>query len=626
MYKHIIDTNEDFYGVHLFLSESTDRVLFCDTETTSLDPRIGKILTFQIYDGEQIYIYDFTKLGLESLENLVSLIKSTKTKTVWHNAKFDAKFIFHNTGIWLTNMVDTMNTEVLLNAGLGKSLYSLDDLCKKYCGLELNKEVRKGFFNSEISELTDQMLNYSAMDVKVLKDIHTAQMELVKKANEVDVFELEMQLLWVVAKMEYDGVLLDTEKWKSLESKERVRLDSLYQQILEGFIDEIDFSKYSDASEVANALCIPVRTKKMDRELKTFIAPDVIKGWVKNNYNLASPKQLKAGLNLVGINIESVDKKVLRKLKSSKLVDALIEKSECAKRISTYGLGVLDFIHPITGRIHTEFFNMGAATGRFSSGNPMNLQNIPRAEGYHESFIASPGFDFISFDYSQQEFRLAGAISNERLIIDAYLQGADMHTATAALIYKKPLKDVTKDERFVGKTANFTIIYGGTEYALMRNLGISLETSKEIIKAFKDGFKTFSYFKEQAEERIVKLGYSSTPLGRKRYNMPKPVFMDSMEYVKYISKVKREGFNHIIQGGAADITKIAMVNIANKNPFGDKLRILIQVHDELDLECHKSITQDAVKFVENEMLEAERPFLKETPAAVDYKISDCWIH
>jgi len=257
----------------------------------------------------------------------------------------------------------------------------------------------------------------------------------------------------------------------------------------------------------------------------------------------------------------------------------------------------------------------------------MNLQNIPRVNGYRECFIAPDEYKWISADYSQQEFRLAGAISGERVIIDAYKAGADMHTATASLIYDKPLDKIEKQERFIGKTANFTIVYGGTEYALGKNLGLSEEQSVKILKAFHDGYPIFSEFKKSAEKSILNLGYSTTVLGRRRYNEPKPIYQTNQEYMKYINKQKREGFNHIIQGTAADITKIAMLmNIPKNNPFGDKLKMLIQVHDELNFEAHESIVDDAVAFIREEMLKAERPFLGEIPASVDISVGDHWIH
>jgi len=429
--------------------------------------------------------------------------------------------------------------------------------------------------------------------------------------------------------MEYDGVLLNQEEWKAIEAVEHARYDKMDGILKELFLKEIKVENYPDVYELAKAISYPMSnlSKKKENLMKSLTTPEVLEGWFRENFNINSTYQLQACLKLAGIDTNTTDKKVLRKLERTPILEAMEEKSESWKRISQYGLNVIGYIHPVTGRIHTEFLDMGAASGRFSSGNPINLQNIPRVNGYRECFISSLEYDWLSIDYSQQEFRLAGAISGEQKIIDAYVQGADMHTATASAIYNKSLKEVNKQERYIGKTANFTIVYGGTEYALGKNLGLSEEKSIEILKLFHEGYPTFSQFKEQAEKMILKSGFSSTVLGRRRYNPPKPIYQTNYEYVKFVSKIKREGFNHIIQGTAADVTKLAMIGIYKNNPFGEKLRMLIQVHDEINLEAHQSISQDAAQFVKEEMIKAEQPFLGDIPAAADISpISDHWVH
>lgn len=629
MYKYIKDES-NFYDLALELSEGNIDVVFCDLETTGLDARQSKILLFQIMAGNDIYIFDFLHLNEEHLKYLVNLLDNVaKVTSVFHNTKFDIKFLAHYTGIWMTRLYDTMNAEVLINAGIGKSTYNLEELALKYAGIQLNKKVREQFFNQEVKVISEQMLQYSAEDVLVLKPIYEQQMEQIRNNREEKVLQLEMDLLPSIAKMEYDGVLMDTDRWLALDDKERERYNLHSENLIESFANNIGIEKYKDVLELADAIAFPKsgRSKKKVEFMKTLTTPDVMKEWFKQNFNLGSTYQVQACLGLTGVPVKTTDKKILKKLEQTEVIKGLLELSESEKRISTYGRNVIGYFHPITGRLHVEFLDMGAASGRLSSGNPFNLQNIPRAEGYRESFVAPKGYRWISADYSQQEFRLAGSISGERLIIDAYINGADMHTATASLIYGKPLKEITKQERFIGKTANFTIVYGGTEYALGKNLGLSEEKSLEILAAFNDGYPTFSNFKKVAERSIMKLGYSTTILGRRRWNEPKPTYQSNKEYMQYINKQKREGFNHIIQGTAADITKIAMLmNIPKNNPFGEKLKMLIQVHDELNFEAHESIAEDAAVWIKEEMLKAEQPFLGDIPAAVDVNVSDHWVH
>jgi DNA polymerase I len=529
----------------------------------------------------------------------------------------------------MTRLFDTMNAEVLINAGIGKSTYSLEELALKYAGVQLNKEVRKQFFAEEVRIITEQMLQYSAEDVLVLKPIYEQQMDLVKNAKEEKILNLEMDLLPVIAKMEYNGVLIDKDAWLGIAEKEEARLEGITEELKSLFLKEVNVSKYGDAFELAKAISFPMSnlSKKKETLMKSLTTPDVLEGWFLENFNIGSTYQLQACLKLAGIETNTTDKKFLKKLEKHPILDVMMEKSECANRVYTYGRNVIEYFHPITGRIHAEFLDMGAATGRLSSGNPMNLQNIPTLNGYRECFIAGQGYKWISVDFNQQEFRLAGAISGERKIIDAYLQGFDMHIAAGGIVYDKPLSEISKNERKIGKGTNFTLIYGGTEYALQKNLGLSEKDAIRTIEAYKAGFPTFWYFKESVEKMVLSKGYSTTLLGRRRYNEPKPTYQSNQEYMKYINKQKREGFNMLVQGTAADVTKIAMLNVSRNNPFGEKLKMLIQVHDELDLIAEESIAEDAAHFVKEEMENAERPFLGEIPAQADIApISDHWIH
>lgn len=626
---HYIQDESNFYDLALELSEGGTEVVFCDLETTGLDAHLNKILLFQIMANDEIYIFDFLKLNSEHLKYLVNLLENVaKVTSVFHNTKFDIKFIANETGIWMTRLYDTMNAEVLINAGIGKSTYSLEELALKYAGVQLNKEVRKQFFEGEVRVVTEQMLQYSAEDVFVLKPIYEAQLEQIVNAKESKVLQLEMDVLPSIAKMEYDGALIDKDAWLAIAEKEEARLVGITSDLISLFLKEINPANYADVYELAKAISYPMSnlSKKKETLMRQLTGEDVLREWFLQNFNIGSTYQLQACLKLCGIDTNTTDVKILKKLPKSPILDVMIEKSECYKRVSTYGRNVIEYFHPLTGRIHTEFLNMGAASGRLSSGNPMNLQNIPRNNGYRECFISPKGYRWISADYSQQEFRLAGAISGEQVIIDAYKAGADMHTATATLIYKKPLNEVIKPERFIGKTANFTIVYGGTEYALMKNLGLDEETSTDILKAFYDGYSTFKNFKSAAEEAIMKFGYSTTLMGRKRYIEHRPTYQSNKEYIKWANKQKRELFNHIIQGTAADITKLAMTNIFRNNPFGDKLKMTIQVHDELNFDAHESIAEEAAIWIKEEMLKAEQPFLGEIPAAVDVNVSDHWVH
>jgi DNA polymerase-1 len=250
------------------------------------------------------------------------------------------------------------------------------------------------------------------------------------------------------------------------------------------------------------------------------------------------------------------------------------------------------------------------------------MQQVPRSGGYRECFYPDKDFVFVASDYSQQEYRLAGAVSRDRKIIDAYKNGSDMHTATAQILYGK--QEVTSEERTRGKTVNFAILYGSTEYGLKHNLDISIDEARLIIKNFWEGYKNLDKFMTKAGQMILELGYSSTPIGRRRYNVPKPLYMNSKEFVKWQERILREGRNFIIQGGGADMLKIAMIELFEKNPFGDKFRLCLQIHDELVAQAHVSIKEEALKFLEDVMEDVESRFLGEIPSKADGKIKERW--
>ena len=350
---------------------------------------------------------------------------------------------------------------------------------------------------------------------------------------------------------------------------------------------------------------------------------DNVRDWLQEKFNVGSSKHINSILNILGVKVDNTNEKTLFPHAGKEVVSKLLAIREVAKQVSTYGLKFLENINPTTGRVHTEYFTGGTVTGRFSSSSP-NLQNIPTQGGFRECFVPADGYSFISCDYSQQEYRLSGAISRDDTIINAYKNGSDMHTATAAIQFGIPFSEVKKEQRNVGKTMNFAILYGSSEWGLHKNLKVPVEKAKEMITKFFEGYPKLSVFKTMAEAKILELGYSCTPMGRRRYNIPKPMFTDSKQFVKWQEQVKREGFNLIIQGGGADILKLAMINIAKKNPWGDKFRMLLQIHDELLVEVHNSIKDEAILFIETEMRDAEQPFLGEIPAVVEARITTRW--
>jgi DNA polymerase-1 len=243
---------------------------------------------------------------------------------------------------------------------------------------------------------------------------------------------------------------------------------------------------------------------------------------------------------------------------------------------------------------------------------------------FRKCYIARPGYKFYTADYSQLELRLIAEIGREIEMISAFKLGQDLHKKTATILYDKLIEEINRSERSRGKSLNFAINYGSTEYGLYVNFGIPIEEGREHLKKFFSGYKYLKSFIKLAGDQVIKLGYSITPLGRKRFFKDRSLFKDAYERERYIATTKREGVNHIIQGCAADVVKLAMLNIFRNNPFGEDLKILLQVHDELVIEFKDGLDKEVKEFVDREMIFALQKFLNDVPAMVDGKIDTCW--
>jgi len=606
------------------LLKSLNRVaeIGLDIEASSLHPQEATFLLLQLEVNDLIYIIDARKIGKKNLTYLIELIKASNLTCIGHNLKYDIKVLYHNTGVILTNIYDTMIGEVLINQGIGSPYYGYVDLVFEYFDVELSKEVRDTFIDFD-GEITENQLTYSALDVKYLRVIKETQLRILGRQKQLRVVDLEMKVTPILAKMEYDGVLVDKDLWLEnivIAKKESTRLR---EEILDTVINTLDKMEFENTFKVAEALVIPVKTKKLRLELESIAYP-FGKTWVRNNFNVNSPYQLLKLFFMLGIYLPDTDAKTLEKVEEDhEIIKKVLIYREHKKRLTTYGESFITHIDKTTGRIHTNFTQL-KHTGRLGSSGP-NLQNIPVLEGYRKSFIARKGYKIITADYNQAELRYMGAISKETEIINAYINNEDLHKKTGGFLFNKSIEDVSKDERQHGKNINFGTIYLITPWGMRRNWGIPLETGEEFLRNFFKGYPILDIFLKQLGDIVCENYYSTTLLGRKRFFEKKQFYVDHIERDKHLSAMRREGVNHSVQGGSADIIKIAMCGIFYTSPWTyDELRILLQEHDELVLEVKDEIAEEAGEFIINCMEEAERPFLGEIPARVDIIIKDHW--
>jgi len=596
-----------------------------DTETTGLDWFSDQLTLIQVGNSDWVNIYDVRELPMKAIRYLLELL-STK-EVICHNAKFDLHYIYEKTGILLTRVYDTQLGEVLLNAGILVSYPHLVDLVKKYFGAELKKEIRNSFIGNPTVVITPEILEYSANDVVYLPDIRRMQLEELGKRKEMDVVRLEMELLPHVMIMEHTGIILDTEKWKKLTIQAEsnvVFYDSMIKSnIGDCFTSIVQKKKFETALDALEYFKISYKkTLGSKKELKELVGEEVIVQTLLDNFNVNSNLQMARIMRLMGINVENTSAKYLKRdFKNNDFTNLLTTYREWEKLATSFGDNFVELINKITKRIHTTLDQLGTATGRFASYKP-NMQNIKADTDYRECFKAGPGMKLISADYSQIELRMAAEVTCEDVMLNAFREGKDLHTLTASAVYEIPFESVEEETRKKGKSINFATIYGTSAKGLAYNFAIPYEEGLKLLENFRRTYPKFTACVGLIHKQILTRGYSVTPLGRRRYfKIPKKF---TPAETKLMFKVMREGFNHVVQGGCADMLKIAMLNISRNNPFGDKLRMLLQVHDELVIEVTNDILEEAEEFIKKEMLDAAGVFIKSIPVEVTIKHGDFW--
>jgi DNA polymerase-1 len=303
------------------------------------------------------------------------------------------------------------------------------------------------------------------------------------------------------------------------------------------------------------------------------------------------------------------------------VVDLLLEYREISKLVSTYLDALPRQVNPKTGRVHTSFNQTGSVTGRLASSDP-NLQNIPtRTELGHkvrEGFVAEQGKVLLSVDYSQIELRIAAHMANDENMLAAFRAGQDIHATTAAAIYNVPLDEVTKDQRRHAKAINFGLIYGMSAFGLTRTTELTLAEAENFVKAYFQKFPGVKSYLDNIRKVASEQGYVETMLGRKRY-FPELKHAATQQLK---ARAEREAINSPIQGTAADIMKVAMLKLPGAlKKTGLKSQILLQVHDELLLECPENELEKTVQVTQEVM---EGAYQLSIPLETDAAVGKNW--
>jgi len=509
---------------------------------------------------------------------------------------FDYEMLKTNFGIELNRMYDLMLAEQLLYLGLHYKS-SLQHLVSNYLHLNMPKEIGRSFENYN-QQYQEYQLRYAANDVSVMKDIYNLQILKLKKDNLLRAARLEFEFIKPMAEMELNGMLLDIPKWRAILDEILVERNKLSIQLSDIFNRTIDQNTLFGVSLM----------------------------------NLDSPSQVIKGLNSLGVSVESTDVKELNKYKKNPVVKLLLEYRKSEKFITTYGEKMIGRIHPLTGRLHTSFKQM-VDTGRMSSSDP-NLQNIPKEQKYRECFIARPGYKLVTCDMSQAELRILAAYSKDPVFLEAFAQGLDLHTRTAADLFGLSYDEVISDKKLDDcdpnkknyrgnvKALNFGLIYGLTKVGLALRMEASENEAQKLIDLYFGKYTKIKQWLDGAAKFAVLNRYSTTLSGRRRYyRLPDP---SDREFNKIKGRVERAGKNHPIQGTNACTIKQAMNYIVERiKPYD--ARLLLSVHDETITEAREDQAEEVSQIVSQAMCDGFAEFVPEVKMVADADIADYWV-
>jgi DNA polymerase-1 len=572
--------------------------LSIDLETTSPNPMLANIVGVALCPAphESYYVPVAHRALTDSstkqldlslvLDKLKPIVESQEIAKIGQNLKYEI-VVLEKYGLKLNGIsFDTMIAAHMIDSS--RNSYSLDELCRLYLGHQMisYKDVTgtgKSKINFDEVEL-EVARDYASEDADVAMLLSRILAPKLDEINLMDVFrDIELKFIKVLAKVEMNGVHIDSDKLKEL-SKE---FESLLKQIEKDIFSEVGYEFNLNS---------PLQLREVLFE----------------TLNLPQKKQTKKGE-------PSTDVEVLTDLSKFHLVpEKVLEHRTLSKLKSTYIDSLPKLINPDTGRIHTSFNPVGSSTGRLSSSDP-NLQNIPikSAQGrrIREAFVPEEGYTLLSADYSQIELRLLAHFSKDDNLVEAFLNDSDIHNRTAAEIFGVTEDLVTPDMRRLSKNINFGIIYGISAFGLAKQLGTSIAVSKSYIDEY---FKRYGKVKEYIEKSIMDAqskGYAETILGRRR---PIPELQSNNRGLRGFGE--RTAMNTPIQGSAADIINIAMIRI-NDKMVGYKSSLILQVHDELLFEVKKDELEKLSKMVKEEMEGAWKLIV---PIKVDMGSGDNW--
>lgn len=566
-----------------------------DTETTGLNTMTADLvgLSFATKPGRAWWVpvasEDWTEITL--LKKLAGIFNDPSKEAVAHHFKFDYKILARRGVKFAVRAFDTMIAHYLIQPESSHKLDRLAETELGYATIPITELIGKsGKDQKHLGQLDPEFItDYACEDADITLQLKERFLPQLEDVASTDLFRnVEMPLAIILADMELEGVRINVPELTNYNEELSTKIEALTTAIHEHAGQEFNIDSPKQLGPILfETLAIPAKVKKT-----------------------------KTGQYPTG-------EEVLEKIKAAHpIVESVLKYRKLKKLKSTYVEPLPKLVNAHSGRIHTTYQQTVAATGRLSSKDP-NLQNIPirtpEGQAIRKAFI--PRDDdhvLIAADYSQVELRIAAALSKDQGLVDAFVRGMDIHTATAAKVFQVEPEAVGREMRSKAKAVNFGILYGQGAFGLAQNLSIPRREAKEIIDAYFEQFAALKAFTAQCVEQVREKGYAETVLGRRRYL---PDIQSNNATVRAFAE--RNAVNAPIQGSAADIIKVAMVNIdAALKAKGLKARMIMQVHDELVFDVPKSEVPELEALIGPAMTNA---VTLDVPLAVDMSAGNDWL-
>jgi DNA polymerase-1 len=583
-----------------------------DTETTSLSPFDGRLRLVQLAaPGEPVYVFDLFALApsgdaarAPALEPLRRLLAATRPVKIAHNSKFDAKWIRHHLDVELCGdfdsraenkneverggLFDTLLASQLISAGEQEDRHSLASVAERYLSQEVDKTQQ---VSNWAGELSGAQLEYAARDAALMLPLRAKLVEALRAAALTRTAQLEFECVVPLAALELTGVYLDQPCWRAkLKDIERQR-DEL-QELLQD-------------------------------ELAEEPAQQSLFGPVRANINLDSHVQLTRALKRVLPEGEEIPDSTrnwkLEPLAAKFTVVRRILDYRTLQKTLKFGETLLEAVNKQTGRIHSNFHQIGAPTGRMSCTDP-NIQQVPHAFDMRRCFRAPGGRKLVDADYSQIELRILADFTGDRGFVDAFTAGVDLHRATAAQVFNvKKIEDVSKEQRDFAKRLNFGVVYGigARRFALLT--GLKESEAEDLLRRYFATYRELDAWLREAGNKAVRERTAPRTVAGRLFR-----FNFDPEDRQAASLAHRGGKNSPIQGSSADIIKRAM-RLLHDRLKGTGAAIVNVVHDEIVVETGAGEAEEIAKVVETAMCDAGEEYVKAVPVKVEASVTDEWV-